>query len=492
MLLLAIILIANSLISYANKEELNVKQKADFVVKMASMISFPSTKKSNIYKLGVYGRGSEIRSLFKELESRGEKLLVNGKHVEIYNFKNSRNIVPVDLLYVSGKSKIRISELNKKLSNHPYLILTENFPYGMSMLNFATNKNSEIFYEIQEQVLKDKGAVINEKLLISSSRVGSMKAWKQKLEAALVVVKKQKQTIDKKSDEIIENKRIIQSQRITIIISILSILIISGLVIVLYRMNRQRKEALKDILDSISYAKNIQNSILPSMTLFEDHFKDFFILHKPKSVVSGDFYWLEVKDGKVLFSIADCTGHGVPGAMLSMMCSQSLTRAVNESGISEPARILDKATSLVEDYFSQSDNNINNGMDLALCSLDLKNQKVEYAGAKNPLYIFQGGELKVIKADRQSIGQSMSYKSFTNNSVDVNPGDSIYLFSDGYADQFGGPKDKKFSYKGFREVLVSIQDKPMTQQKEILSSTLDKWMDGQEQIDDISILGIRI
>ncbi len=475
-----------------NGKKIIPKRKADFILQISSMISFPNSPKSNTYKIGIYGRGSEIRSLLNEFESRGENLKINGKKIEVYSFKTTRTIVPVDLLYVSGNSKIRISELNKKLAKHPYIMLTENFPFGTSMLNFTVDKKEDIFFELQEEVIKRKGAKVKSGLLNAKNRITTEKEWKQVLDTAVAVIKNQKQTIEEKSHEILENKKVIRAQRITIIVSILAILIISGLGFVLYKINQHRKEILNNLYDSINYSTHIQKSILPSKSLFKQHFNDFFILYEPKSLVSGDFYWLDSKQDKIFFAVADCTGHGVPGAMLSIMCSQSLTRTLKELDDPQPSTILDKVSYYLEDYFSKSKYDINDGMDLALCMLNLKNKKLEFAGAKCPLYLLQDDELKVIKSDRHSIGGSMEKKNYTNHEIDFKEGDRIYLFSDGYPDQFGGPNDKKFSYKRFREALITIQDKPMIKQKEILSTQITEWMNGYDQTDDISVLGVKL
>ena len=475
----------------AINSELILKRKADFIIQISSLISFPNSPDSETYKIGIYGKGSEIKSLLNELKSRDE-LKINGKEVKFYSFRNTRNIEPVNLIYVSGDSKIRISDLNAKLGKHPYIMLTENFPFGTSMLNFIVNKKSEIFFELQEEVLKFKGASIKPGLLNAKNRIKNLEDWDLIMAAAVSVINNQKHTIKTKSNEIIEHQRVIRSQRITIVVSILAIMLISGLLYVLLKVNNQKKEALKNLYDSINYATYIQKSILPSKSIFKQYFKDYFILYKPKSMISGDFYWFETKHDKILFAVADCTGHGIPGAMLSIMCSQSLTRAAREVKTLSPALILDKVTNYIEEYFSKSHYDINDGMDLALCILDTTNKTLEYAGAKCPLYLFGDDKLKIIKPDRYSIGNSSNTKEYTNHTVKLEEFECLYIFSDGYPDQFGGPSDKKYTYKKFRELLSSHHKLPMEKQKEILSGQMTEWMNGNEQTDDITILGIKL
>ena len=248
----------------------------------------------------------------------------------------------------------------------------------------------------------------------------------------------------------------------------------------------------KDITDSIRSALRIQNTIIPTEKQVKQHLTDSFILFQPKDILSGDFYSLENIEGKVLFSVADCTGHGVPGALLSITCSAALTKAVKELGIHEPAKILDKVAGLLEAQFSKSDKDLRDGMDIALCCLDLKKEKLEYAGANNPLYYVQHNELRVIKADKQPIGKHENRLPFRNHTIEINKGDCIYIFSDGFADQFGGLRDKKFTYGRFKDLLLSIHAKNMEEQKEILDNTIEKWKGDRDQIDDICVFGIKI
>lgn len=266
-------------------------------------------------------------------------------------------------------------------------------------------------------------------------------------------------------------------------------------------------EKNKEITDSIQYAKHIQSAMLPPAKLVKQYLQDSFILYKPKDIVAGDFYWMEVHDEKVFFTAADCTGHGVPGAMVSVMCSSALSQAVKELGILEPAKILDKTVDLLKERFAKSEHEVADGMDLALCCLDLKENKLHYAGANNPLLIINPSRTEwpenawpfknvsggaEVKADKQPVGEFASRKPYTNHTINIHEGDTFYIFSDGFADQFGGEKGKKFKYKPFKRLLLDSYDRSMEEQKEILNRTIESWRGNLEQVDDICVIGLRM
>jgi len=254
------------------------------------------------------------------------------------------------------------------------------------------------------------------------------------------------------------------------------------------------EEKNKDITDSINYAKRIQNAILPSEKEVRSLLPNSFVFFKPKDIVSGDFYYVEQKGALVFFCVADCTGHGVPGAMVSVVGHNGLTRAVREFGLTEPASILDKLSALVEETFSKSEGDVKDGMDISFCSLHTDTGILEWAGANNPLWIIHAfeGRLEEIKADKQPIGKYENRKPFSSHRLKLVKGDLILCFSDGYADQFGGDKGKKFKYKKLQELLLSIHTQPMNQQRETLHSTFEQWKGQLEQVDDVCIIGLRI
>ena len=261
----------------------------------------------------------------------------------------------------------------------------------------------------------------------------------------------------------------------------------------IHRIHTQRnvlERRNKEIVDNITYAKRIQKAILPEQEDVTKNFKDSFIYYKPKDIVAGDFYWVEKKEDAILFAVADCTGHGVSGAMVSVVCNYGLNRSVKEYGITTPGLILDKTREFVLSKFEKDENGISDGMDIALCSL--KGLKLEYAGAYRPLWIVRNNQIIEIKGDKQPIGIFYQTKEYFTHQIDLEEGDIIYLFSDGYIDQFGGERRKKLKTKPFQDLLLNIQSKTMKEQKTVLNDYIMKWKGDLEQVDDICIFGIRI
>ena len=250
----------------------------------------------------------------------------------------------------------------------------------------------------------------------------------------------------------------------------------------------------KNITDSLIYAQRIQEALLPSETYFRKHFADSFILFKPKNIVSGDFYWIGEKDDKVFVVAADCTGHGVPGALMSMIGIKLIEKTINEDNIEIPSKILAVMNRGLEKTFSREKNIgtiIRDGMDIGLCVIDRKRKKVEYAGAFFPLYLIRDDNLVEIIADKIIIGMNPDGLPYTDHEIDILDDDIFYIFSDGYVDQFGGSNNKKFMYRRFRYLLLTIHSFPVNSQKAILDEKIKNWMGVNEQVDDIMVIGFR-
>lgn len=247
-----------------------------------------------------------------------------------------------------------------------------------------------------------------------------------------------------------------------------------------------------EILDSINYAKRIQSAILPPTTFVKSCLPDSFILYLPKDIVAGDFYWMEKVGDKILFAAADCTGHGVPGALVSVICHNALNRSVREFKLTDPGKILDKTRELVIEQFEKSQDDVKDGMDISLCSLE--GSDLFYAGAHNPLLIYreEQGILEEVKADKEPIGKFANHTPFTTHKLKVNQNDSIYLFTDGFVDQFGGDKGKKFKSTNFKQLLQNLQENSIAEQEQILTNTFEDWKGHLEQLDDICILGVKV
>lgn len=199
---------------------------------------------------------------------------------------------------------------------------------------------------------------------------------------------------------------------------------------------------------------------------------------------------MEQKGDTVLFAAADCTGHGVPGAMVSVVCNNGLNRSVREFGLTSPGEVLDKTRELVIQEFEKSEEEVKDGMDISICSITGEN--LLWAGANNPLWIIRKGELIEFKPDKQPIGKYSAAKPFTTQNIQMEKGDYIYIFSDGFADQFGGPKGKKFMASKFKKLLMEIHLKPLREQKQILDQTFEDWRVNEEQLDDVCVIGVRV
>jgi serine phosphatase RsbU (regulator of sigma subunit)/tetratricopeptide (TPR) repeat protein len=319
----------------------------------------------------------------------------------------------------------------------------------------------------------------------------------------------------------------VKQSKIWLLVSVAGILFVVMIAVVLFRQNKSRRRAnellqhkndeiinqKKEITDSINYAKRIQLAILPPDKMVKRLLPNAFVFYKPKDVVSGDFYWLEEKNGLVLFAAVDCTGHGVPGAMMSVVGLNLLNQAVKEKGLTKPSDILQHLDTGVTDTLRQSgdDESIKDGMDLSLCTYDPKKLELQYAGAFNNLWVvrenisssyqpqsinevFFENHLLEIKADKFPIGSNLDgvADNYNNYKLQLQKGDCVYLYSDGFADQFGGPKGKKFKYNYLKKLLISIHDLSPEEQREKLNTTIENWKGDLEQVDDILVIGVCI
>lgn len=268
------------------------------------------------------------------------------------------------------------------------------------------------------------------------------------------------------------------------------------------------EEKNKEITDSITYAKRLQEAILPPLNLFEKHYPESFVLYQPKDIVAGDFYYLQELKDTVIIAVADCTGHGVPGAMVSVVCANAMNQAIREFGLTDPGAILTKVRELVIATFAQSGSEVKDGMDISLIcirqSLNTNSGKItaRWAGANNPLWLIRNGELQEFNPDKQPVGIHAQPNPFTSHELQLEKNDLIYLFTDGFADQFGyeklagktssDAKGKKFKSANFKRLLVSVNEKNMKEQKSIVHHRFEEWKGDLEQIDDVCVIGIRV
>ncbi len=253
----------------------------------------------------------------------------------------------------------------------------------------------------------------------------------------------------------------------------------------------------KEITDSINYARSIQRSLIPTEELFATHFKDSFVLFKPKDIVSGDFYWIQEKNNLIYYATADCTGHGVPGGFMTMLGLSFLDEIVDAKKVTDPGVILNLMRDKIIGTLRQNGNfgESKDGMDITICILDKQKMELAYASANNPLYVINNtGDiaLNIYRADKQPCGFYHDYKSFTTHVIKLQPGDKIYTFSDGFPDQFGGQLDKKFMHKQFKEVLLQNAELHFSEQKKLLNASLIEWQGTTDQVDDILVIGILV
>jgi serine phosphatase RsbU (regulator of sigma subunit)/Tfp pilus assembly protein PilF len=316
-----------------------------------------------------------------------------------------------------------------------------------------------------------------------------------------------KELLEKQKEDLVNKQA---KQRLTFLIIGL-ILIVLIVLIFAISLNKRRKNEQsqkriiedqkrivehknQEILDSITYAKRIQSAILPTDRIVKEFLTDSFILYKPKDIVAGDFYWIEPIHDIVLFAVADCTGHGVPGALVSVVCHNALNRSVREYKLTEPGEILNKCREIIIEEFRKSEDNVQDGMDISICSLNTTTKELKWSGANSPMWIKKKGqqELSEFKPSKQPIGYFENYEPFGTLTIQLEEGDSIYLFSDGFCDQFGGTLGKKIKSKGLKELLLSFANQAMQVQRKEIDDFFEQWKANQEQIDDVCMIGLRV
>jgi len=290
-----------------------------------------------------------------------------------------------------------------------------------------------------------------------------------------------------------------QKQRIVLMLVsfvLLLVAVFSALLYKRFRLTNQQKQIIehkqKEITDSITYAQRLQQAILPPQEFINQHVSNNFVLYLPKDIVAGDFYWAEKINNLFFIAAADSTGHGVPGAMVSVVCSNALNRATKEFNLSDTGLILDKTRELVIETFEKNNTEVKDGMDISLLCIDKQNKKLFWSGANNPLWYIENNELKEIKANKQPIGKTYNPLPFTTQQIEYKENTTFYLFTDGFADQFGGAKGKKYKYKQLEENLLANNNKPLAEQKKLLEQSFNHWKGNLEQVDDVCIIGIKV
>lgn len=366
--------------------------------------------------------------------------------------------------------------------------------YDLAMLSHAHNNDSEAFRLLYYYTLY-KDSVLADQSLLQTAQI----------EHNLVAEKKANEIKLLNNSNALKEAQLAKSQTVIWAVSGCLTLVVLMTVIILYNLQQKRKvnallaasnaEVVKkneSIVDSIKYAKGIQEAVLPTADALRRDVGEHFVVYKPRDIVSGDFYWSYKSGHLIFFAVADCTGHGVPGAFMSLLGTQILNHAVIEHQLKEPARILDFANEKTKELLLHRGlhDTTRDGMDIAFCCIDSEKRVVEFAGANNPLIIMQGSEMKEIKADKQSIGAAS--RAYQNHTTGIAEGDIIYVFTDGFADQFGGTHNRKFSSRGLRELLLTTAQRPFNEQAKHLDNFFEDWKGTNEQTDDALIMGFRI
>lgn len=470
---------------------------------------------------------NQALAIFEELNEKQEILNANinlGSHyIYTRNWSKSKSYLNKALrlsrelnssydvalaLYQIGENAYRQKNLEGAEQNILQSLAISN-DLGVKDLSMFSHKKLGKIYEktgsLQKALYHFKNYNLIKDVMFSENSQKSITEMQTKYETEK---KEQELKLMKNQDEL--QKSTIQRQRLMIGLAVggfLVILAFSGLLINMVRQKQRANKVLEEknelishqkqeITDSIRYASRIQSAVLPSATLLSESLKEHFVLFLPRDIVSGDFYWFTKQGDKVVLVASDCTGHGVPGAFMSMLGVSFLYEIVNKDNILQPAQILNKLRELIKVTLSQTgkQNEQKDGMDISLSVLDLTNMKLEWAGAFNSLYLVRNKELTEYKADKMPVAIHVNdHQSFTNHEIQLESGDTFYMFSDGFSDQFGGPDGRKFMSKRFKQFLVDINELPMEAQKEQLNKTHMDWRgDSYEQIDDIIVFGVRV
>jgi serine phosphatase RsbU (regulator of sigma subunit) len=359
--------------------------------------------------------------------------------------------------------------------------------------------------QAQEEEIKSQKNIMDEQYEEVMQQRDVLAEQEQNIQMKEQEISQKEHEIREQDEKIVLQAEAIQKQKIIILAAILALVLVFGLVYFIWRNYRNKKKAnillqaqrdqiayqKKHITDSIEYAKRIQAAILPSMELFSDRL-EHFVLFKPRDIVSGDFYWAEEFDGKFLIVTADCTGHGVPGAFMSMLGISLLNEIIISKEIIRPDRILNRLREKIIVALKQESGSIlKDGMDMTICLFDKGTRALQFSGANNPLYLISDGDLIHIKGDKMPVAIHDIMDPFTLHELKLKAGDTFYTFSDGFADQFGGPQEKKFMAKNFRKLLLSIQDLSMLEQGNRLDEVFEDYRKEIEQVDDVVIIGVK-
>jgi serine phosphatase RsbU (regulator of sigma subunit) len=395
------------------------------------------------------------------------------------------------------------------------------------------NEKQKVLDNQFRQISRQQGEISSQKqtIVIQQQEVqvqkDTLSSQKEKITLQIAAIDEQLKKIGEQEDKIKLQLATLEKQKLILYFVLFALLLVSFLGYYIYRSYKIKKEAnirleeknrtislqkdeieqqrdlaaaqrdqiayqKKHITDSIMYAKRIQTALIPSLELFSDKL-EHLVLYKPLAIVSGDFYWVSTVENKQIIICADCTGHGVPGAFMSMLGVTMLNEIVNNKHIIMPDQIIENLRQGVIKSFNQvaDEDSIKDGMDISVCLVDFEKDLLWYSGANNPLYLIREHELVHYRGDKMPVAIHYRMQPFTLHRIEIKKGDEFYIFSDGYVDQFGGPKQKKFMSNQFKEALIALDDVPMLNLAEKLNEIFEEWRGDTPQIDDVTLIGIR-
>lgn len=504
--------LASAVKTEADWEELY--EKTEFLLEKEKEVVRSQQEVINKQKKEIHKQEEAIQKQIERIKHQQEKIEEQKKQLGELSFqiKEKQEVLSQKLIQLEkqqlaidkkelelAKKQEEINQSNKILEQQEKAISGQK-----EMINEQKSVLNEQLKEIHKQrlILYLFLALI---ILISILGYFMYRAYKIKKEANIQLREKNEE-ISQQKEEILTQRDEIENQRDNLIIKNREIEQqkeeiltqrdeIESQVELVTKQRDQIRRQNREITGSIVYAERIQSAILTLPEYFNKIIDQYFIFFKPKDIVSGDFYWASKRGKKIVIAAVDCTGHGVPGAFMSMLGATFLTEIVDKNGITKPSEILNQLRIYIIEALKQkgTEGEVKEGMDMALCTIDRETDTLEYAGALNPLYYFQDNELLEIKADRQPVSITMYMKEFTNHKVKIQRGDVFYLFSDGFPDQFGGPYGRKFMKKRFRDLLRKIHKLPMSKQRKELEKNFNAWKNEgkKEQVDDVLVIGMK-
>jgi serine phosphatase RsbU (regulator of sigma subunit) len=506
------------------KHTLLITENFEFRHSMINFVAIGGKPKFEANEKLMNEEGMSVSQLFlaQAVKTREEwELLFQKTEVELG--KEKETVKKQDIIIVDQTKKIDTLAAQIEVQEHKLIMLNTDIADKQKTLNeniFRLNQ--------QESFITGQKNVINNQLADIHNKKTILEGQELKIDVKNKEIAEKDKKISKQTGILADQLKVIEKQKIVLFFSFLIAIALAALGYFIFRSYQIKKQAnirleeknrmilaqkaeieeqrdiarlqrdqiayqKRHITDSIEYAKRIQRAVLPALELFTEVI-EHFVLYKPKDIVSGDFYWVSKTSDDMIVVVADCTGHGVPGAFMSMLGVSLLNEIVNNRNIRRPDEILNTLRSEVISHLKQkerADLNIKDGMDITICNINFKTNTLTYAGANNPLYFVRDNNLTVIKGNKMPVAIYAIMEPFALNEMKLEKGDVFYTFSDGFVDQFGGENNKKFLSAKFRDTLLQISSLPMLQQGTKLNDIFETWRGEMEQLDDVTIIGIR-